>query len=194
MAEIPAICNDCDLAFLAPNLIGGSGATVKITGSTTKCPRCGGRARILDGVYELVRDVARLIDSEEIDRANLDRFNQFLQQAQSRGTTPEEVEEKAAELSPQLREEFRKIRRSMTLGTATSLLVSIISAQLQGTPVDPDNDVQVREIATRVVQESVEEHPPPVPPDVLDVAPSPPRSRQERRRLERERKKRVDDR
>lgn len=50
MASIPAFCQQCNIAF-EDNAIVVTNSKIDMGGSTTTCPRCGGRAKLVDGSF-----------------------------------------------------------------------------------------------------------------------------------------------
>jgi hypothetical protein len=54
-------CDHCGLSFLSSKLFGGSGPIQNLTivNCSVQCPRCGQRARVLDGTYNFVRESAK---------------------------------------------------------------------------------------------------------------------------------------
>jgi hypothetical protein len=59
VTDIPAICGRCNTLFIAKNIIHLSGnSQIKITNCETgPCPKCGGSARIIDGIYKAIDEI-----------------------------------------------------------------------------------------------------------------------------------------
>lgn len=71
MRGLPCYCPNCKIAFLAPNIIGGS-ATVQLSGNRVRCPECRGWASITDGTFSLRDGRSTLVDGPPLTRAIVD--------------------------------------------------------------------------------------------------------------------------
>ena len=110
MKGLPAHCSSCGLVFLAPNLIGGS-ASVHMSGNSTNCPRCGGRAAIGDGNYQLENSRVVGFAGPAFTKLMLDRLHSVAERAKQRvkqGTAEvEEILAEVADVSPELAQRLR---------------------------------------------------------------------------------------
>ena len=101
MPAIPVLCDKCDRLWLNENIVGVGSGSVAVTfvGSRAgPCPYCGGMGRIPDGVYELTRDVTRLLAS--LSNQDLATLRALLLQAQSGEIDAEELEARVAREVP----------------------------------------------------------------------------------------------
>jgi hypothetical protein len=114
MARLPAYCQSCGCLFQSSYGIGRSGPVKNITfrGNLDQCPNCRQPARVLDGVFEAVGDVVRLIDGPQLTRDILEKFGALVAQAQRQQITPDDLEREATKLDPKLGEAVAKARAS----------------------------------------------------------------------------------
>lgn len=104
MAHPIAFCSNCGLWFEYHGLtfINSTGVTFEET--TTDCPRCDHpRAEILDGTYDFLGDVIKVVNAPEATFKSLEKLRRILREAYSKVGTPEdlaqEIEENAPEFS-----------------------------------------------------------------------------------------------
>jgi len=62
MARLPAVCDRCGAFFPSPVGIAPGTTNATVFGTVVNCPRCGGPAHILDGVYEFTESAIRDAD------------------------------------------------------------------------------------------------------------------------------------
>ncbi len=163
MTPIPVICDSCHQLWLADHVVGvdaGSKAEIAFKNvGVSPCPYCGGAGRIPDGVYELTRDVARLVAS--LSRNDLGRLQQILSGARERAASDEEVEadiEREVPAALDLMQLLKAKQQSLAgwLGVLLALITVLMQAGVvpahgedQPSTVTPE---QVEEIIVRVEQ------------------------------------------
>ncbi len=109
MAKIPAHCTCCGLQFFSDSFIGGTGArNITLRGNKTTCPRCGGRANFVDGIFDLQDDRLHLVDGPPLTHAMMARLQQVIDKAKGQIGESERLLAEVAEVSPELAAEIRK--------------------------------------------------------------------------------------
>ncbi len=109
MAKVPAYCEHCGTTFYVENFIGGSGATrLTLTGNRTNCPRCGNTAKFVDGVFNLKNDELHLIDGPPLTQAMMASLQGIVEKAKNETLTADELISEVAGVSPELAEKIRK--------------------------------------------------------------------------------------
>lgn len=102
MAGIPAFCKKCEYVFES-NFIGsmGKGSTAHLSGCSVSCPKCGGIAKLLDGVYKSV-DGALEIFVENQSVEDLKKILSILEYAKKHELDREEIVDKIKKEAPEL--------------------------------------------------------------------------------------------
>lgn len=128
MAAIPALCPNGHL-FTVPNFIGGSVQGLRMSGNTTTCPRCGARAAMADGEFDMQDDVLTFVTGPEWSRQLIEYFR-----IQIRENPPTSAEALAQELADsgdplmiRLAQWVREHRDALVIG----VLLAVVSVVLQ---------------------------------------------------------------
>lgn len=167
MPQVPALCDDCGAVF-------GSGIAVQnvrhltLSGNRSKCPRCGSKARIPDGVFNAVGGTLELVAGPERTVEDLRRLQEVIREAQeqgvSRDTVANAIREQVPEFSdlvdllPQTRSELYMFLTMLLTG------LGIVVSQCEGGGGEP---VEINVDVDQVVNKSVEQLPS-EPADSLD--------------------------
>jgi SEC-C motif-containing protein len=103
MSTLPVICDSCGRLFGTDRLIDAPGATVVIDGVTmgNSCPYCGGDGHVVDGTYELVGELTRLLQAPQRTVDELRRLAEILENAKERHASAEEIQARIARETPQ---------------------------------------------------------------------------------------------
>ncbi|MDX8499875.1 hypothetical protein RFM99_15760 [Mesorhizobium sp. VK4C] len=98
MAGIPAHCDQCGWTFenRAFDIRNASG--IQISNVAINCPKCGGTARVLDGVWHEQGGGIELVDGPQKTKAIFAAFRELVEQAERGELTSKQVQKKAAEL------------------------------------------------------------------------------------------------
>ncbi|HUT44698.1 MAG TPA: SEC-C metal-binding domain-containing protein [Sedimentisphaerales bacterium] len=102
MSGIPAFCEQCKFVFNS-NFVGdiSKGATIHLGNCGVPCPKCGGMAKILDGVYKRVgRAIEIFVENQGID--DLKKILSILEYAKKHELGHEEIVEKIKKDAPEL--------------------------------------------------------------------------------------------
>ena len=102
MVRIPAFCEKCKFVFES-NFIGSirKGATVHLRGSGVSCPKCGGKAKMLDGVYKNVDGVLEIfVENQSVE--DLQKILSILEYAKKHELDREEIVNKIKKEAPEL--------------------------------------------------------------------------------------------
>lgn len=99
--SLPCKCLQCGFEFAQANLVGGTG-TVTVTGGTTTCPNCGGRAKMLDGIFTFDNDHVTAVEGPLQTLLSANRLGIILKKAKSGDIEAEEIIAEIAGISPEL--------------------------------------------------------------------------------------------
>ncbi|WP_411801361.1 SEC-C metal-binding domain-containing protein [Bacillus atrophaeus] len=133
MPELPAVCDNCNAIFRPGIVIDNSTAT--LMNNKVKCPKCGSKASVSEGVFNFIENTIEILSAPERTIHELQRFNEILQSAKSKNVTFEQVEDKIYKETPQLApilESLPKIKKRksadfhvwiQTLAAITSLVM-----------------------------------------------------------------------
>ena len=134
MPGIPAFCEQCKFVFDS-KFVGsiGEGGSVRFSGCGVSCPKCGGMAKIPDGVYKSVgRALEILVENQGLD--DLKKILSIFEYAKKRELSHEEIVEKIEADAPEL-SKFGDVlpKTRVELYTFLMLIVMFIG-QLIGLP------------------------------------------------------------
>lgn len=96
MVGLACKCTKCGYEFSAPNFISSSGPgtiRIKMSGNTTRCPKCGSQARILDGTFSANNLDLEIENAPDETRSVYERLNLLKKKADKdpSSVTPEDV-------------------------------------------------------------------------------------------------------
>lgn len=135
MAKIPAHCTHCGLQFYSDSFIGGSGArNITLRGNKTNCPRCGGWANFVDGVFDLQDDQLHLVNGPPLTHAMMARLQQVIDRAKAQIGESERLLAEVADVSPELAAEIRK--RGLSYFVILLVLIWLIKSVSLNVTVD----------------------------------------------------------
>lgn len=103
MPSIPAYCESCGLVFPAGISLGENIRDVRISNTTSACPRCGGRARIPDGIYNVLGQTVVLLAKSKRSARQLEKLLDELNRAQDRHASPQEIKQTIKQYAPELK-------------------------------------------------------------------------------------------
>lgn len=176
------VCDDCGLLTTSRsfNIQDSSGITLR--NCSERCPACGGRAWLVDGVFDVVDEVFRVAGTVEggLDAATLQRLLDLLQNAESTGESAESLAARAEDESPELADVLRAVV-NMTAGQRwdtrvnTAIAIIMLLLTVYGTFFKPDSPAptpvliemtQVNQQVCSVLEDEPRRLPPhPSPPD-----------------------------
>jgi len=114
MAQIPAICNNCNTIFPSGfNLANGARNASFINCGAGPCPNCGGNGRILDGVYNAVGNVIEAFIGQQ-DTSHLRQFLAVLELAKKEEWGREEVGSNITRTTPTFKKVVDWLPKSTT--------------------------------------------------------------------------------
>lgn len=201
MAGPPAECQNsrCGHVFEFIQFVGGPGAVnVSLTNATTRCPRCGSVAKMGDGTYKYADENFELIDGPLLTRDMVSKLASIAGSARSSRSDAGEIIAAIAEVSPELAEKLRS--KGLGYFVIVLLLIWIIKSVSLDIKVDLNRLIdQASATAEFNGNEGVFDAPLP------EISPAPesvqratwaaqqvaPMSRQVRRQLARQSKKRL---
>lgn len=193
MADFPAKCTVCGHTFKAANLIGGGSVeNLTLKGVSTNCPRCGGRAELLDGTYEMMDDTAHLVSSSDVNLEELRHLLTILEEVGSEQEAKEALEAELGEAHPDVLVALRELKEGQRKGSWTSNMLAVVSIAISlrtGSPPPEKSAQRPGGSPGKPVAEGLDHRAPVEPPDVLNVEGM---TRQQKRRLDREKKKREE--
>ena len=132
MAGVPAKCTNptCGLTFVSRAISVSMSIGIQISGNTVSCPRCGGRARVVDGVFnELGRGRLEIVSAPAETRAIFEQLYGVAKRASNGEITPQQAIEEVAKLEPRAVPIFE---RALHLGlTAFMALITFLMYQIQ---------------------------------------------------------------
>lgn len=85
MVGIACKCTQCGNEFSAPNFISASGPgtiRIKMSGNTTRCPKCGSPAKILDGTFSANNSDLEIENASDETRRVYERLNLLKKKAE----------------------------------------------------------------------------------------------------------------
>lgn len=98
--RMPAHCPSCGLIFNSALEV--QGGAVAISGVTQNCPRCGERAAVIDGDFEVIGgDILRVISAPEQSEEVLRRISEVLKSGIEKEESRESVIGKVEAISPE---------------------------------------------------------------------------------------------
>lgn len=148
---IPSYCPNCGNLFQSRAFhFSGNVGQVTLQGNRETCPRCGRWANIADGVFEITHGALRLIQGSRATQDMLDRFAEMLQQANDGKLSPSDLEERAADLKPELGQAVAEMRRGS--GTLWSAAVLVVLTALTGCKVNLNADVDLNRLVDQAVE------------------------------------------
>lgn len=158
---IPAICKFCGLAFATPNLIGGHGR-VSLENVGIKCPRCGQVANIIDGVYESLGTVVRVLVSSDRSKSQLEALRHALKNAAQLKASREEIQDTIKVHTPELQSIADALPQTRAeLYPFVMMLVAIIATMIAGSglfqkkgPTDAEIRAMIEQAVAQTCQES----------------------------------------
>lgn len=101
MPRIPAFCENCKLIF--PSLINVENSTnIRFEKFGISCPRCGHRASIPDGVYDVIGNTINLVIGSSLSKQKIQEYKSLIEQLKSENPTYENVKEEIQKNSPEL--------------------------------------------------------------------------------------------
>jgi hypothetical protein len=138
-----AECTHCGHLFEFKSLIGGSGTieTVVISNSVTNCPKCGHRAKFVDGTYRYENQVLTFLDGPASSRETIAQFYGILRRAEAGDISIDDAIAEAGQLGPDFGTFLRRVLGSTELGNVVAiiaLLVAIFGAHLNAPGVDEE--------------------------------------------------------
>ena len=122
MADVPAYCEKCKLAFAVANVFGADIGDLYMTGNVTECPKCHGTARFIDGHFKVAGNSMEFISGPNASRVLLDRLKRVVEQAREKQTDAVELLAEIADVSPQL---ANKLKSKHNLSVVMMMLVII---------------------------------------------------------------------
>jgi hypothetical protein len=128
MATVVAYCTNCGTIFPSqiPMIFGLRNVkNLNLRGNYEECPNCHHMARTVDGVFEILQGVARLLQGPQITTEILAQFEKLVQKARVGEITPDELEREAARLDPELGRAVTQARTSGLSFLTAILLISI---------------------------------------------------------------------
>lgn len=114
--QIPAYCQGCGTIFgfsvIEGNVAGITIGKLSLRDVTMPCPKCGGTAHVVDGVFSLANNALTLIQGSNLTIVVVQQFAELLEKAQKEGVPIDEVESIAESLDPALGDAIRSIKNS----------------------------------------------------------------------------------
>lgn len=159
MDGVPCHCPQCGALFLQRGFIAGTGSNITIEGGATLCPRCGGRASMLSGTYNLNDDVFTLVAGPESTRQGVAALRSVLQRAQQGEAEPAEVREALEQQGGSLAALARFVpKTSGELAAWVGIVVTLVIWWASRQPV-PLTDEQMAELIDQVVEQVDDDQP-----------------------------------
>ena len=164
MSQVPALCGTCGLIFPSPIALAPDARDVVLANVTINCPRCGGRAAIADGVYNLIGDTLHILVTAPIGRSRLQSLAEALEAARKRHASTDEVKATINEHVPELQKIADVLPRTRNelyafLGILITVIAILLSLRQPATPeqgkqVTPE---QVQAIVDKAVAQAASE-------------------------------------
>lgn len=150
MANPPAYCSNCGAIFPSPISILGGGR-VTLVGNITNCPRCGGAANILDGVFGVTNGVLQLLSGPQITRDVLRAVTTLIERAVRKEITPQDLEKEVTAINPELGAAVSEITKSpWPLAVLTILMLA-----LQQCNLNVDVNVDINSLWDQIINKGV---------------------------------------
>lgn len=144
MADLVAVCQQCQRPFRASHVIGGHAATITMTNvQVGPCPFCGGMGRVPDGIYELFNDAIKTFRALKVNTTDLQQLKEILQAAEVSGSTPEQAASEVEQSKPEFGPVADWVRRHPQISLLLTILTIILGQQrTPATDVDVTVNVQ----------------------------------------------------
>lgn len=155
--KAPALCNNCGVIFPS-NLFEFDNCT-NVTLSNCDggtCPKCGGKSRILDGVYNFVNNAVELLKGPERTVSELQKLAAILQTAKKDKASFEEVTEKINNELPAFStfKDFLPKTRS-ELYAFISVIIAIITLFISQARSGAKQQIEINQVFNNVYQSQV---------------------------------------
>ncbi len=141
MVAIPVHCPHCGAIFRSrglsilesPAFAESSVQRITLGGNRETCISCGKMANIVDGVFDTSGDVLKLLKGPKLTSDVLRAFSELLDLAHQNKITPDELQDQAEKLDPNLGEAVAEIRKkpSSLLLVAVLLIAALRSCDFQ---------------------------------------------------------------
>jgi hypothetical protein len=137
---LPAKCSKCGFEFEGRGIfIEGTVTNVQLWNNTESCPRCGGRARIIEGTFNVRDGVVEVLRATASNRILLSRFADVAKLAQAGSLDQEEAISQIAEESPEIRSLLERVPERFRQIFIWVLLQAIVVLAAQGVSELRDN-------------------------------------------------------
>ena len=127
MGAPPAVCSNCGLRFPVRGIEISDSYGFSFSDVETDCPRCGGRANVVDGTYDFVGDVISAFRAPGVSRQSVATLRDIAEAVKTGETSREQAEAKVAELGAALAGVWKWTNDN---GSALSVLLAIIALYL----------------------------------------------------------------
>lgn len=129
--EMPAVCNDCGLAFGSTMFIGVGTVHANFEGNTAgPCPRCGGIGHIPDGLFNFTKEAIYVLEAPQHSRRDLEDLARLLGQFDLSALSPADVAEQIEKTVPVFTRLAEQLRPRNPADFAAYLAVLMMLLQL----------------------------------------------------------------
>lgn len=135
MPQLPAKCLTCGHIFPSGLMFFGSSTGNRAARNFARCPKCGNKAYIMEGTFDVKGDAIHFQDAPPLTRAMLADLQQLLERSKSEAKSPETLIEEIATVSPALAGKLQA-RGGCTTPMILMLLSWIITSVTLGTTLD----------------------------------------------------------
>ena len=109
--NLPARCASCGFSFLSGLVVTNNARNSVFANNSTSCPQCGGEADIQDvetdgegNIYFVMRRAFSILRASTVNRSELERLREVLEQARAGKLTEKQVRSHAARINPSFRD------------------------------------------------------------------------------------------
>lgn len=134
---LPSFCPDCNSVFPSANYVFG-GAYFRSWGNTEQCPHCGrSNAYLSEGVFDLSRDVVRVISAPDMTHAMLQALVALAEESINAEVAPDDIARRLEAISPNLGVLAKKaLKIGFGVVTFVSAIAGIYSLYLDAVQTD----------------------------------------------------------
>ena len=101
MPIIPAFCENCKLIFPSPFEIQNS-TNIGFQDVGISCPRCGHRAIIPDGVYDVIENTIKVVKGSSLSKQKIKEYKSLIGYLKSKNADYDNVKEEIQKNAPEL--------------------------------------------------------------------------------------------
>lgn len=147
MPFLPAHCPHCGIIFTPPAIGIGGNAQLTLRNATTNCPKCGGRARLVEGTFAASAERLVPVAGPPITFAILAALERAVEEAKRQQSDAKKLVKEIEKISPELAVILRPLIKYKTSTFILALVILLIHSLRINLDVDLNKLIQQSIIA-----------------------------------------------